>query len=77
VGSEFTTVSTERGDGIPDLIAATLRRLLPDAPPPAAAVPFRAQQRDQLLHTRDRLLAGDHGAARRALENLLEPHTPR
>ena len=36
--------SALRGDGIEDLLAAIARRLVPDPPPPGAAVPFTAEQ---------------------------------
>lgn len=33
-------VSATRGDGLPELIAAIVRKLVPEAPPPGSAVPF-------------------------------------
>jgi hypothetical protein len=38
------STSAVRGDGIENLLEATARRLVPDAPRSGAAVPFTAEQ---------------------------------
>ena len=57
------TVSAERGDGLEWLVAAIVRRLVPDPPEPGAGVPFRPAQLRVLhaarasLHARDAITA--------------------
>jgi tRNA modification GTPase len=64
--SSVATVSAERGDGLDELIAAIVRRLVPDPPAPGDAVPFRADHLMALHRVRDCLLAADlEGASRR------------
>ena len=57
-------VSAETGDGLTDLIAAIVARLIALPPLPGAAVPFRADQVDALLEIRASLIAGDRGRRR-------------
>ena len=38
--SRLIPVSATRGDGLPELIAAIVKKLVPNAPPSGAAVPF-------------------------------------
>jgi tRNA modification GTPase len=66
-GALIVTVSAERGEGIAELIAAIVGRLVPDPPAPGDGVPFRPDQLDALVGVRADLLAGDPvAAARRA-----------
>jgi tRNA modification GTPase len=60
-------VSAESGEGIAELIAAIVDRLVPDPPTPGDAVPFRADHLDALVSARADLLAGDPTAAARRL----------
>ncbi len=68
----IVTISAEKGDGIPSLIEAVVKRLVPDPPPPRAAVPFRREQVDALRRVRRCLLAGDRGAAARAMRAMID-----
>jgi tRNA modification GTPase len=56
-------VSAQRGDGLDTLLAVIAARLVPAPPPPGAAVPFREDQVLALRSARDRLAAGEPGAA--------------
>jgi tRNA modification GTPase len=69
----IVTVSAARGDGIPSLIAAINERLVPDPPPPSAAVPFRAAHLEGLTQARFALLGGDRSSAVRLLNSLIGP----
>jgi tRNA modification GTPase len=68
---ECVIVSAERGDGMPNLITAIVRRLVSEPPRPDAAVPFRVDQRDRLIESRARLLAGEPTAAQHVLKRWL------
>ena len=64
--STVATVSAERGEGLEELIAAIVGRLVPAPPTPGDAVPFRADHLVALHQARDCLLAADlEGASRR------------
>jgi tRNA modification GTPase len=74
--SSIATVSAERGEGLDELIAAIVRRLVPDPPAAGDAVPFRAHHLVALHRVRDCLLAADlEGASRRlaAIETANSP----
>jgi tRNA modification GTPase len=62
-GRNMVIVSAETGDGLTDLIAAIVARLIALPPLAGAAVPFRADQLDALLEIRASLIAGDRRAA--------------
>jgi tRNA modification GTPase len=64
---DAVAISAERGDGIEELVATIASRLVPEAPPPHAGVPFRASQFRRLRASRAALMVGDHGAAARNL----------
>ena len=53
------TVSAETGEGLEELVGAIVARLVPDPPPPGAAVPFREDQLQGLIRARACLAAGD------------------
>ncbi len=57
---EIHTVSAETGEGLDVLVAAMASRLVPEPPPPSAAVPFREDHRQGLIRARACLAAGDH-----------------
>ncbi len=63
-------VSAERGEGIPTLIEAIGRRLLPEPPPAGSAVPFRDWHGRWLARARDQLWNGRHERAARLLERM-------
>ena len=67
VGPSIATVSAERGEGIAELIAGIVGRLVPDPPGPGDAVPFRPDQLDALIAARSDRLAGDPTTAARRL----------
>ena len=66
------TVSAATGDGLDDLIAAIVRRFVPEPPPCGAGVPFREEQVDALHQIKASLLAGDCGKAMTQLSGMLE-----
>jgi tRNA modification GTPase len=66
-------VSAERGDGIEALGLAIARRLVPNPPPPGAAVPFRPRHVRHLRDALKALQANDHSSAGRFLADLLAP----
>jgi tRNA modification GTPase len=68
--SELVTISAQRGDGMGDLTAAIINRLVPDPPAPGAAVPFRAAHLDDLTRVRARLAAGDRARAAERLRKM-------
>jgi tRNA modification GTPase len=70
-GAEFVTVSAERGDGVPDLIAALTAGLVPIPPIAGAAVPFRIDQLVGLARARERLIDADAPGAIRALWSVV------
>jgi tRNA modification GTPase len=53
------TVSAERGDGMDALVASLIERMVPAAPLPGEAVPFRARHLKILARARDDLRAGN------------------
>jgi tRNA modification GTPase len=64
------TVSAECGDGIVDLCAAIVRNLVPSAPKPEDAVPFRPRHVQALNRARECLTKGDRPTAKTLLESL-------
>jgi tRNA modification GTPase len=71
VGRGVLEISAERGDGIDDLIAAIGQRLVPEAPPPGAGVPFRPRHVRRLQGARSALASGDPASPSRYLATLL------
>jgi tRNA modification GTPase len=69
---EIVMVSAATGDGLERLIAAVIHRLVPEAPPEGAGVPFRADQVDTLRQVRASLIDGDHEGAVRQLSRMVE-----
>lgn len=59
--------------GVEELLAAIRRAITPPDLPPAAAVPFTAEQAEALELAQSHLAAGDTRAARQVLLALLEP----
>jgi tRNA modification GTPase len=59
------------GDGIERLIAALASRLVPDPPPPGAAVPFAGELIARLAEARDAIAAGRRDQAVQCLQALL------
>ena len=71
LGGEFFTVSATTGVGIPQLIGAMAQRLVPQVPPPDAAVPFTERQVDLLRVLLDHCQAAQVAAAENSFEQLL------
>lgn len=65
------TVSAEQGDGIPDLCGEIVRSVVPIAPEPGDAVPFRPRQVEALERARQCLKEGDRSTAKMLLESLV------
>ncbi len=65
-------VSAVRGDGLPALIARLGPALVPEAPPPGVAVPFRADHERALALAEAALASDGPAAARRVLRGLRE-----
>ena len=65
-------VSAETGEGLTDLIAAIVARLIALPQLPGAAVPFRAAHLSALLEIRASLIAGDRAAAACRLDSMIE-----
>ncbi len=70
-GIDAIVVSAERGDGVPDLIAAITEKLVPHPFEAGAAVPFRRDQLKLLEQARDALKANDPPTAVELLSTLL------
>jgi tRNA modification GTPase len=69
-----TLVSAERGDGMDGLAASMVARLVPAAPGPGEAVPFRLAHIESLARARDQLRARDLARAADELERLIGEH---
>ena len=67
----IVTVSAETGDGLTALVEMIGQRLVPDPPAHGEAVPFRAEQVDQLREIRASLLSGDRAAGEHQLAQLM------
>jgi tRNA modification GTPase len=65
------TVSAERGDGIAELCAEIVRSLVPNAPKPGDAVPFRPRHVQALEQARQYLNEGELTSAKTLLESLV------
>jgi tRNA modification GTPase len=65
-------VSAKTGEGLAELCAAVVARLVPDPPPSGAAVPFARCLSEGIAEARRVLLAGDGEAARRIVARLRE-----
>jgi 50S ribosomal subunit-associated GTPase HflX len=63
-------VSAERGDGIETLVRAIADRLVPEAPAPESAVPFRPIQARWLRLLRDCFREGRADRARRSIGRI-------
>ncbi len=66
-------VSARTGAGLPELCDAIVRRLVPNAPEPGAAVPFTPELCDAIEEAYAHLTAGRTDDARRVLAGLVEP----
>jgi tRNA modification GTPase len=64
------TISAERGDGIMELCNEIVRFLVPNAPGPGEAVPFRPRHLEALNRARQCLGAGDGAMAEAALASM-------
>jgi tRNA modification GTPase len=71
-GPDAIVVSAERDDGIPTLLAALDRALVPHVPPAGAAIPFRRDQLEILDRAHTRLKSGNPEGAIAALRSLLD-----
>ncbi|HEU5115245.1 MAG TPA: hypothetical protein VFT74_01070, partial [Isosphaeraceae bacterium] len=60
----------EWGDGLEDLVRDLAERLVPEAPPEGAGVPFREWQVRVIERVRRRLMEGRGDRAARLLERL-------
>jgi tRNA modification GTPase len=65
------TISAERGDGMDSLVALMIESLVPVAPLPGEAIPFRARHLETLGNARSALLAGNPARAARELATLI------
>lgn len=68
---DFLAVSAMVGTGVPELIETVARRLVPQPPPPAVAVPFTLRQVELLRETLDHCGAAQITAADDAIQRLL------
>ncbi|HID24342.1 MAG TPA: GTP-binding protein [Planctomycetaceae bacterium] len=69
-------VSARTGAGLPALIEAITRRLVPERPPAGAALPVTARQVDCLRRAEQAARDGDRERCRRYLEACLNPPRP-
>jgi tRNA modification GTPase len=74
--SIISTVSAATGEGLARLIAAIACRLVPDRPPPGAAVPFRADQVDGLRLIQSALGSLEYATATDLVARLLSGRQP-
>jgi tRNA modification GTPase len=63
-------VSARTGAGMPELCAAIVRRLIPEAPSPDDSVPFTPDLGDRIEEAHGHLIAGRRDEARRVLQVL-------
>ncbi|MGH7171520.1 MAG: GTPase [Gemmataceae bacterium] len=63
-------VSAKSGEGLAELCAAVVARLVPDPPPPGAAVPFTPRLCEGIAETQQALGSADAATARRILVEL-------
>ena len=71
------TVSAERGDGMDALVESMIERLVPAAPHPGEAVPFRPRTWRHCTSARDELLAGNIGSGGSRARNADSPGSRR
>jgi tRNA modification GTPase len=64
-------VSARTGQGVPELLTGLAQRLVPQPPPPGAAVPFTGLLADRVETALQAVRAGDLEAARSVLTELL------
>ncbi|MBN9517283.1 50S ribosome-binding GTPase, partial [bacterium] len=64
-------VSAATGDGIPGLVAEVARRLVPDPPPPGAAVPYTPALAEAVTAAHTALAAGEPEEAVRLLRSVV------
>lgn len=69
-------VSARTGHGLPELIQKIVRGLVPEPPPPGAAVPFTDRQIQLLQAAQHALRRNDPAAAQDALQAILSGSTP-
>ena len=67
------SISALTGQGLPELIHEIGRRLVPEVPPPGAAVPFRGEHCRVIASALRAVKESDRGQALHALEALLGP----
>ena len=72
MSGSIVTVSAATGDGLEVLIEAIVKRLVPEAPPIGAAVPFRQEQVESLRQIKASLVAGDREAAIKELSMMFQ-----
>ncbi len=70
-GEQAVRVSAKTGAGLAELCTALVDQLVPDSPPPGAAVPFTPRLCDGIAETQRTLAAGDSVEARRIVASLL------
>ncbi len=63
-------VSAKTGEGLAELCAALVNRLVPDPPPPGAAVPFTAELCEGIAEAQGLLVTGEVAEARRIVDAL-------
>lgn len=68
--SDAVRVSALTGEGLAELCAAVISRLVPDPPPPGAAMPFTAHLCDRIAEGQRVLATGDTAEARRIVTSL-------
>jgi tRNA modification GTPase len=68
---EALRVSARTGAGLAELCQALARWLVPDPPPPGAAVPFTQRLCEQVEEARRRLAAGEGAEARLLVQEML------
>jgi tRNA modification GTPase len=64
-------VSARTGAGLPELCSAIVARLVPDPPPPGAAVPFTPHLAQKIGEAHRALAAGDAAEARRIISSVI------
>lgn len=69
-------ISALSGAGLPDLLSAVARRLVPAPPAPGAAVPFTVRQQELIQGALARIEGGDASGAARWLEQIGRPQPP-
>ncbi len=65
------TISAERGDGIAELCSEIVCSLVPNAPMPGDAIPFRPRHLEALQRARQCLIAGERSTAKTLVEAVV------